>query len=59
TLADYKQKDNLYVGSFGISYLLNTNNSLTAYYTYRYNDSNDWIADYFEYISSIGWQYRF
>ncbi|MCM8819636.1 MAG: hypothetical protein NC925_02460 [Candidatus Omnitrophica bacterium] len=59
TLADYKQEDNLYVGSFSISYLLNKNNSLNAYYTYRYNDSNDWLADYFEHVSGIGWQYRF
>jgi len=59
TSANFKQKDNLYIGKTGLVYKLDRNNSLFLDYTYRENSSNDSLQEYSESLVSWGWQYRF
>lgn len=59
TLEDYKQKDNIYSSTFGTTYRLSSNNSVSFYYTFRKDDSNDPLADYTESVFSCGLQHKF
>jgi len=59
TSGDKKEKDNLYLGTFGILYKLDKSNSLSLDYTYRNNVSNDDIQKYSENVITCGWRYIF
>lgn len=59
TLRDYREKDNLYAATLGLLYRLNEDNSLSLYYTYRENSSNDSLQEYSGSVITVGWQYYF
>lgn len=55
----YVQEDDLYAGSVGISYALNSKVSLLLSYIYRNNSSNEPLEEYSENVITCGWQYMF
>jgi len=59
TSRDYRQKDNRYTANLGLRYKLNKKNSLSLYFTYRENSSNDSLAEYSENIFTCGWHRNF
>jgi len=59
TFKDYKQKDDLYAGTLGLIFKPTKNNALSLSYSYRDNQSNDGLAEYFDNVITCGWQYSF
>lgn len=59
TNADYRERDSLYAGNTGFTYMLNKKALVTLYYTYRQNSSNDNIQRYSESVITCGMQYNF
>jgi len=54
-----KQRDNLCVASVGPTYYINKYNSLSLYYVYRNNSSNEDLDKYMEHMLTAGWQINF
>jgi hypothetical protein len=54
-----KQKDDLYTAAAGAIYNLDDKNSLSLYYIYRDNNSNEPMEEYVENVVTCGWQHYF
>jgi hypothetical protein len=59
TLQDFKQRDNFYIGNVSLKYALDKHNTLSVYYTYRTNKSNEPLEEFSESVIGSGWQYSF
>ena len=58
-LGTSKQKDNLYTATAGVMYKLTDKDSVSLYYIYRNNDSNEPLEEYTENVVTCGWQHNF
>ncbi|MBD3264024.1 MAG: outer membrane beta-barrel protein [Candidatus Omnitrophica bacterium] len=59
TLTNYKQEDDYYSATAGLRYRLDDRRTLSLYYTYRENSSNEPLEEYSESVITCGWQYNF
>ncbi|GEM_PF-664817 len=56
---DYERHDQIYNGSVGLRYKINTNNTLSLGYGYDESHSNDPTTEYTGSTFNGGWQYKF